>query len=381
MTTTSRRLPRTRLHRLHDEQGQSPWLDDLRRSYLVDGDLGRWVAQGIRGVTSNPTIFQRAIAGSTDYDAQFAVLAGEGRPLQAAYWAMVVDDITDALAVLRPVFDSSEGRDGFVSVELAPDVAHDTDASVVAARSLHDRIDAPNLFVKIPATPEGLSAIRRLVAEGRNINVTLVFGLTRYDEVIEAYLSGLEELASRDPEADLSRLASVASFFVSRVDTEVDRRLGAIGTQEAVDLQGQAGIAQARLAYQLFRRRFTGERWDALAARGARMQRPLWASTSTKNPADPDTRYIDELIGPNTLTTIPTATVASFQDHGTLTRTIDRGLDETHDVLDRLGRVGVDLNDVSATLETEGITSFSTSFNALMGVLAAKAETLVRQPR
>lgn len=381
MTTASRRPPRTRLHRLHDEQGQSPWLDDLRRSYLVDGDLRRWVGQGIRGVTSNPTIFQRAIAGSTDYDTQFAALAGEGRPLLAAYWAMVVDDITDALDVLRPVFDSSKGTDGFVSVELAPDVAHDTDASVVAARSLHDRIDAPNLFVKIPATPEGLPAIRQLVADGRNINVTLVFGLTRYDEVIEAYLSGLEALASRDPKADLSSLASVASFFVSRVDTEVDRRLGAIGTQEVVDLQGQAGIAQAKLAYELFRRRFAGERWDALAARGARVQRPLWASTSTKNPLDRDTRYIDELIGPDTVTTIPTATVASFQDHGTLTRTIDRGLDEAQDVLDRLGRVGVDLNDVSATLETEGITSFSASFNALMGVLAAKAETLVRQPR
>ncbi len=375
MTTTARPQPDTALHRLHNEQGQSPWLDDLRRSYLLGDDLSRWAAQGIRGVTSNPTTFQRAITGSTDYDAQFTALTRSGHDVPAAYWAMVVEDITTALSVLRPVFDDSNGTDGFVSVELAPDLAQDTDASITAALALHDRINAPNLYVKIPATPEGIPAIRALIGEGRNINVTLVFGLTRYAEVIEAYLSGLEDLA-HDRGADLSTVASVASFFVSRVDTAVDRRLAQIGTPEAQALTGQAGIAQAKLAYQLFRRRFAGDRWAALVARGARPQRPLWASTGTKNPADPDTRYIDELIGPDTVTTIPTATIAAFCDHGTLARTVDRGLDAAQDVIDRLVQLGVDLDEVSTSLEAEGVASFTASFNALMGVLAAKAETL-----
>lgn len=262
-------LPPTRLHLLFEQHGQSPWLDDLTRGYLTGGQLSRWLSSGIRGVTSNQTIFQRAIVGSTEYDEQFAELIRAGGSVDEAYWQMVTDDVTAALADLRPVYDASGGADGFVSVEVAPDVAHDTAGTVAAARALHDRIGEPNLFVKVPATTEGITAIRQLVAEGRSINVTLVFGLPRYAEVIEAYLAGLEELAARDPHADLGTVLSVASFFVSRVDTAVDQRLADLGTPEAAELRGQAAIAQAQLAYQLFSERFTGPRWDALTARGA----------------------------------------------------------------------------------------------------------------
>ncbi len=285
--------PPTRLHLLFDQHGQSPWLDDLTRGYLTGGQLSRWVSSGIRGVTSNPTTFQRAIVGSTEYDEQFAELIRAGCSVDEAYWQMVTDDVTAALADLRPVYDASGGADGFVSVEVAPDLAHDTAGTVAAARALHDRIGEPNLFVKVPATTEGITAIRQLVAEGRSINVTLVFGLPRYGDVIEAYLAGLEELAARDPHADLATVPSVASFFVSRVDTAVDQRLAHLGTSEAAELRGQAAIAQAQLAYQVFTERFTGPRWDALTARGARVQRPLWASTSMKDPTQPDTRYVD----------------------------------------------------------------------------------------
>ena len=369
----------TRLHLLHDQQGQSPWLDDLTRGYLTRGRLSRWVAAGVRGVTSNPTIFQRAIAGSTDYDEQFGALTRAGHDVSSAYWEMVIDDVHAALRVLRPVHDASGGADGFVSVEVAPDLAHDTAGTVAAARALHDRIAQPNLMVKVPATSAGIAAIRQLVAEGRRINVTLVFGLSRYAQVIEAYLAGLEELARREPQADLSQVPSVASFFISRVDTAVDRLLVEDGSPQALALQGQAAIAQARLAYQLFTAAFHGARWNALAARGAQVQRPLWASTSMKNPALPDTRYVDELIGPHTISTMPPTTLAAVRDHGRLARTVDQNLPGAAEVLTRLGQVGIDLDVVSAALEDEGIESFTQAFAALRGVLAAKAAALVGQ--
>ncbi|HEX2159787.1 MAG TPA: transaldolase family protein [Actinomycetes bacterium] len=254
-------------------------MDNLTRGDLTGGRLGRLVARGVRGVTSNPTIIAKAIGGSADYDRQLAALAASGHDAEASYWALVTDDLEQALAVLRPLYHRSGGGDGFVSVELAPALAHDTQASVVAARALHRRIAEPNLLVKIPATAEGLS-----------INGTLLFGLDRYEQIIDAYLEGLEAYAG-----DLAGVHSVASFFVSRVDTEVDRRLHAIGTSEALALQGKAAVAQAKLAYRLFQDRFSGPRWQALAARGARPQRLLWASTSTKNPAYPDTVYVDSL--------------------------------------------------------------------------------------
>ncbi|MDP8936168.1 MAG: transaldolase [Actinomycetota bacterium] len=361
----------TRLQQLFAEQGQSPWLDNLKRGYLTSGQLQRLIDDGIRGVTSNPTIFQKAIAGSADYDDQFESLVKSGVTVEDAYWQMVGDDIHAALDLLLPLYEQSEGGDGFVSIELAPALANDTPGSVEAARVLARRIEHPNLYVKIPATAEGVPAIRQMISEGCSINVTLIFSLARYDDVIEAYLSGLEA-TDHDP----VNIHSVASFFVSRVDTEVDRRLEGIGTEEALALRGKAAVAQAKLAYELFRRRFSGDRWDALAARGARLQRPLWASTSTKNPDYPDTLYIDNLIGPDTVNTIPDATIAAFEDHGTVARTVDQGVDDAHRVMDRLAAVGVDLDDVGRVLETEGVASFAKSFDELLDVLAEKAAAL-----
>jgi transaldolase len=366
----------TTMERLYSEYGQSPWLDNLTRGYLRDGTLARMVADGIRGVTANPTIFTKAIVGSVDYDEQFAALTAAGYPLEDAYWQLVVDDITAALAVLRPVFDA-DGTDGFVSVEVAPELARDTPATLTAARALHERIAAPNLFVKIPATAEGVPAVQALIAEGRSINITLIFSLARYEQIIEAYLSGLEALVDRG--GDPSSVHSVASFFVSRVDTEVDRRLQAAGTTEALALRGAAAIAQAKLAYRLFRERFSGERWQRLAGLGARPQRPLWASTSTKNPAYPDSRYVDELIGPDTVNTLPETTIAAFTDHGTLARTIDTGVDEAAEAMRRLAAVGVDMDDVGAALEDQGVAGFHTSYQQVLAALAAKAHQLSRR--
>jgi transaldolase len=364
----------TMLQRLYDQQGQSPWLDNLTRGYLRDGTLGRLVEDGIRGVTANPTIFARAIEGSDAYDEQFAARTAKGRPVLDAYWDLVVDDVSDALGVLRPTFDVSGGTDGFVSVEVAPELARDSDATITAARRLHERIDQPNLFVKIPATGEGVPAIQAMIAEGRSINITLIFSLARYAEVVEAYLAGLETFAQRG--GDLTSVHSVASFFVSRVDTEVDRRLDVIGTSDALALRGRAAVAQAKLAYRLFGDRFSGPRWEALAARGARPQRPLWASTSTKNPAYPDTLYVDSLIGPDTVNTLPEPTIAAFEDHGTLARTIDSGVGDAEAVMHALAEVGVDMDDVGRTLEDQGVASFHESFAHVLQALQTKARQL-----
>lgn len=361
----------TKLHRLYEEHGQSPWLDNLTRPYLRDGTLVRLVAEGVRGVTANPTIFARAIEGSDAYDDQFTALTAQGCSVPDAYWDLVVHDVIDALEVLHPTFETSGGTDGFVSIEVAPELARDTAASIEAARTLHQRIDQPNLFVKIPATAEGVPAIETMIGEGRSINITLIFSLARYGEVIEAYLSGLEALAEQG--GDIGAVRSVASFFVSRVDTEVDRRLGAIGTVDALALRGRAAVAQACLAYQLFRDRFTGERWSRLAARGAQVQRPLWASTSTKNSDYSDTLYVDSLIGPDTVNTLPEATIAAFADHGILARTIDTGVEEARELMERLAALGVDMDDVGRRLEDEGVASFHESFTHVLGVLDTKA--------
>ena len=363
----------TRLRRLHDEQGQSPWLDNVNRAYLRDGTLADLVVDGIRGVTANPTILARAIEGSPDYDEQFSTLISTGRPLTDAYWELVISDITGALDILRPVYDLSGGADGFVSIEVAPELAHDTPATVTAARDLHKQIDQPNLLVKIPATAEGVPAIEAMTTEGRSINVTLIFSLTRYAEVIEAYLSGLETLVDRG--GDPSTVRSVASFFVSRVDTEVDARLAAIGTEEAAELMGRAAVAQAKLAYRLFTERFSGPRWDRLAALGANRQRPLWASTSTKNPAYRDTLYVDELIGPDTVSTMPENTIAVFEDHGTVARTIDLGVEDAAGVLRRLDAIGMDMDDVGLTLEEKGLAAFRESFAGVLASLAVKSRS------
>ena len=364
----------TKLQQLCDEFGQSPWLDNLTRAYLRDGTLARMAGDGIRGVTANPTIFARAIEGSSEYDEQFRELRAEGRTVTDAYWSLVVSDVEQACAVLRPTFDTSMGIDGFVSIEVAPELAHDTMATVVAARELHHRIAQPNLFVKIPATAEGIPAIRSMTAEGRSINITLIFSLTRYVEVIDAYLAGLETFAASG--GDLSGVRSVASFFVSRVDSEVDRRLETIGTDEAHDLRGHAAIAQAKLAYREFREHFSSERWERLARSGARPQRPLWASTSTKNPAYRDTLYVESLIGADTVNTLPEATIAAFEDHGVLARTVDADVDAAQNVMQRLGVVGVNMEDVGHTLEQDGIASFHTSFQEVLASLDTKARQL-----
>ncbi len=372
----------TKLQRLYREEGQSPWLDNLTRLYLRDGTLARLVDSGLRGVTANPTIFARAIEGSDAYDEQFAALTVAGRSTEDAYWDLVRDDITQALRVLRGTFDASGGTDGFVSVEVAPELARDTEATVAAARRLHKQIDQPNLFVKIPATAEGVPAVKTMIGEGRSINVTLIFSLARYEQVIEAYLSGLEALARR--RGDLTAVHSVASFFVSRVDTEVDRRIEALsangdGSDAVLALRGRAAVAQAKLAYRLFCDRFVGERWEWLAAHGAHVQRPLWASTSTKNPILSDTLYVDSLIGPDTVNTLPEDTITAFEDHGIIARTIDSDVDVAADVMTQLAAAGVDMDDVGRTLEEHGVAAFHESFAQVLNALDTKAHQLAER--
>ena len=361
----------TRLEQLFTEQGQSPWLDNLRRGWISSGELESWVDRGVRGLTSNPSIFTNAILGSADYDDEFSGAVGAGLCVEDAYWQLVASDIRAALDILRPVYDESNGIDGYVSVEVDPKLARDTARTCEAARQLHQHLNAPNLYVKIPGTAEGLEPIRTMIAEHRSINVTLIFSLNRYAEVMETYISGLEAA-----QGDLSDVSSVASFFVSRLDTEVDRRLDVIGTPSAQELKGKAALASGKLAYELFQRTFSGPRWDALAERGARVQRPLWASTSTKNPEFPDTLYVDGLIGPDTVNTLPDGTMAAFEDHGTVARTIDIGLDEARAVIGDLAQLGVNIDEVTAQLETEGVASFEKSFDELLEALNAKADSI-----
>jgi transaldolase len=360
-----------RIIALHDEHGQSAWIDNLKRGYIASGRLVEIRDSGVRGLTSNPSIFQKAIQDSDDYDEQSAELREAGASTEDAYWSMVIRDIHSACDVFSKVYDHSDGVDGYVSVEVDPGLAHDASGTEAAARDLHERIGRRNLMVKIPGTEEGLGPIEEMIAEGRNINVTLIFGLDRYSKVIEAYQTGLERLA-QDPAADLSSVASVASFFISRVDTEVDRRLEEIGSEDALALRGKAAVAQGKLAYRLFLDSFSGPRWEALAARGARVQRPLWASTSTKNDAYPDTLYVDELIGPHTVNTLPESTLEAFADHGTLDRRVDADVDDARSVWQSLTDVGVDMDDVAAVLEREGVDSFATSFDELISALDAK---------
>jgi transaldolase len=369
----------TRLQDLYEIGGQSPWLDNLRRDWLKGGQLAELVTLGVRGITSNPTIFAHAISGNDVYDDQFRALVKDHR-VEGAYWEMAITDIVDALGMLRPLYDESDGEDGFVSLEVSPAQAHSTADTVASARELHGRIALPNLFVKVPATREGIPAIETLIGEGHSINVTLIFGLDRYDEVMEAYLRGLEALVAAGREKELSRVASVASFFVSRVDTEVDRRLEALaggetGNATVLALRGTAAVAQAQTAYQHFHRTFTGDRWEALRAKGARVQRPLWASTSTKNPSYPDLLYVDDLIGPSSVNTMPDGTLRAFEDHGTLKRTVDADPDAAAGALARLSDAGIDMLDVEQTLEDEGVHSFAKSFDELLQSLTDKAAT------
>jgi len=361
----------TTLHRLFAEQGQSPWLDNLRRNWIHNGELQAWLDKGVLGITSNPSIFQKAIEGSDDYTDQFRQLLGEGLSIEQSYWGLVTTDIEDALALTRPIYDRTNGLDGYVSVEVDPGLARDQAGTEAAARQLWNTISEPNLYVKIPATVEGVPAIQQMIAEKRSINVTLLFSVERYRAVMEAYIAGLEHAVG-----DLSGISSVASFFISRVDVEVDKRLEAIGTEQALALRGKAAVANGKLAYKAFLETFSGPRWDALVARGAQVQRPLWASTSTKNDAYPDTLYVDALIGPDTVNTIPDSTLGHFLDHGTVARTVDMGVDEAMATLAEIAALGIDLDEVAVQLEDEGVASFEKAFTSLIDSLRAKAQSL-----
>lgn len=364
----------TLLQRLYSEQGQSPWLDNLQRSYLTDGTLRRLISAGVRGLTSNPTIFQKAIQGSTDYDEQFEKEIAKGLSPMDAYWEMVLADINGALDEFEELHRSSNGIDGFVSVEVDPSLARQGEETLSAARALHERISRPNVMIKIPATKEGLPAIQQMIAEGRSVNVTLIFSVARYEEVMEAYISGLETRLKLGQ--DISSVQSVASFFISRVDNAIDAQLDALGTDEALNLKGQAAISQAKIAYETFSRTFSGARWDTLASAGAHVQRPLWASTSTKNPSYPDTLYVDQLIGLHTVNTLPDATLNAFSDHGTVKRTIDVDVDIAHHQWAKLQEIGIDVDEVAHNLEAEGVVSFVKSFEELLEALSDKAKKL-----
>lgn len=353
------------------EYGQSPWYDNLTRELVTAGGLARLVTDdGIRGVTSNPTIFEKAMSSGQGYDEQLLALHRDGREISEIYWELVLDDIRAAADVLLPTYEAVDGQDGFVSVEVSPELAHHTAATIEQAQLLHQRAARPNVLVKIPATIEGIPAIEECLARGININITLIFSLTRHAEVIEAYLRGLERFA--EDGGDLRTMSSVASFFVSRVDTEADRRL-----PDGNPLRGQVAVANAKLAYRLFRQRFSGERWDALSGRGARVQRPLWASTSTKNPAYSDTLYVDELVGRDTVNTLAQASVDALHDHGDpQPDTITHDVEAAQRVIDTLSDVGVDYDDLTDTLEREGVDSFARSYQDCLASLEKRAAEL-----
>jgi transaldolase len=355
------------------ELGQSIWLDYLRRGMLRSGELDRLIAAGLRGMTSNPTIFEQAI-GSTDYDEALAELAGSSRSDAEIFEVLAVEDVRGAADHFRPVYDRTDGADGFVSLEVSPGLARDTRGTIAEAERLWRAVDRPNVMIKIPGTEEGWPAIERCLTQGININITLLFSVEHYLKVAEAYLAALEaRLSSSEP---VGRLASVASFFVSRVDTEVDARLEAIGRPEAEELAGTIGIANARLAYAEFERITATDRWRRLAAKGAKVQRPLWASTGTKNPAYSDVLYLDQLIGRDTINTVPPDTLRKFEEHGTVAPTLSGHEDAARTRMERLGRVGVDFDDVTRVLEDEGIEKFSKSYAALVGAIGRKREAL-----
>ncbi|HET9675333.1 MAG TPA: transaldolase [Gaiellaceae bacterium] len=366
-------MAKSRLHEL-SEHGQSVWIDSLSRQWLRDGTLDKLIEEdAVVGVTSNPTIFQKALSGGDWYDDQLRELVGQEDDLREIFWHLAVADVTEACDRFRPIWDEGKGQDGYVSLEVDPDLAYERDTTVEQAMRLHESVDRPNLFVKIPATEPGLGAIEESIARGKSINVTLIFSLARYEAVAEAYIRGLERLVESG--GDPSVVASVASFFVSRVDTEADRRLDEVGRP---DLKGKLAIANAKLAYERYGAIFSGARWEALAAKGATKQRCLWASTSTKNPEYRDVMYVEELIGPETVNTMPLETIRAFQHHGEIRGdTILEGLDEAHALLEELAEAGVDYDDVVDTLEREGVQKFSDSLAELLEGIQAKRGELV----
>ena len=374
-------MQRSRLHTLHDA-GVSIWLDNIDRAMLRDGSLARRIAEdALTGQTSNPTIFEKALAEGSDYDAQLRS-AGRGLDPGALFELVETEDVRAACDLFLPVYQRTGGRDGFVSIEVSPGAANDASATVEEARRLWKTVGRPNVMVKVPGTAEGAKAVRTLLGEGININITLLFAVSAYQRVIDAYLNALEDRLNRGE--PIERIASVASFFVSRVDNEVDKRLDAIiakggeNAAKAKALKGTAAIANAKLAYQRYGEMFAGPRWDRLRARGARLQRPLWASTSTKNPEYRDVRYVEELIGPDTVNTMPPATIEAFRDHGETKRTVDRDVDIAAARIADLRKLGIDIDEVTDLLLTQGIASFQKSFDTLIAGLEKKAQQLGR---
>lgn len=377
-----------RLQQLHDA-GVSIWLDFIERTILRNGDLERRIEQdALTGMTSNPTIFEKALAEGNAYDAQLLEAPADLTALEL-FEFVATTDVRDACDHFRGVYDKTKGDDGYVSIEVSPAAANDVDATLSEARRLWKTVDRPNLFVKVPGTVSGAEAVRRLIAEGININITLLFALEAHDRVINAYMSGLEERVKRGQPVD--RIASVASFFVSRVDSEVDKRLDAqaaggrrgspaeLGRAGDASLKGKAAIANAKLAYQLFLERFSSPRWKALEAKGARVQKPLWASTSTKNPAYRDVMYVEELIGPRCINTLPPQTIEAFRDHGNVRGTLDKTVDEARRTLEQLESLGISIREVTDKLLVDGIASFGKSFDSLIAGLEKKSKALGRE--
>jgi len=374
-------MAKNRLQELHDA-GQSIWLDSIDRRILHDGELDRRIREdALTGMTSNPTIFQKALASSNAYDDQIIEAEQKGPTTWQLFELLETTDVRDACDHFAAVYSSTRGGDGYVSIEVSPGVSHSADATIEEARRLWKTVDRPNVMVKVPGTVEGAVAVRRLIAEGINVNITLLFAIQAHERVIEAYMAGLEDrVKARQP---IDGLASVASFFVSRVDTEIDKRLDALiakaspAEKERLKmLKGRAAIANAKLAYRLFRQKFAGPRWEALVKQGARVQRPLWASTSTKNPEYRDVMYVEELIGPDTVDTMPPATVEAFRDHGVVEKTVDRKVAAAEGLLKEIEAVGISMKDVTEKLLVEGIASFQKSFDELIGGLEAKIGSL-----
>jgi len=354
------------------ELGQAPWVDELSREDLQNGGLQRMIEEGIVGITSNPAIFQKAIAGSDLYDEELQELAKKEDDPKEMFWGIARTDIRDACDAFMPVYERTGGEDGYVSLEVQPDIAYDSDKTIEEAMRLHEMIERPNLFVKIPATLQGLVAIEEMISRGKSINVTLIFSLERYREVARAYIRGIKRLVENG--GDPSGVRSVASFFVSRIDTEADSRLEELG---ADDLKGELAIANAKLAYQIYKQVFGGSRWRSLEERGATRQRLLWASTSTKNPDYPDTIYVDNLIGPETVNTMPKKTIEAVKDHGDIKPTLEDGVEEAKRLLERLREAGMDYEDVTDTLEQQGIQKFADPFHELMDEIESKGKQLV----
>ena len=348
--------------------GQSIWYDNIRRALLESGEFEEMFKSGVTGVTSNPSIFEKAIAGSSDYDHILDPLLTEGLPVKKVYEKLAINDIQRTASLLRSIYADTNGKDGFVSIEVSPELSNDTEGTIAEARRLYAEVDHPNVMIKVPATRAGIPAIEILIGEGINVNVTLIFSLDRYAEAAEAYISGLEALDRRG--GDLRRVASVASFFISRVDTAVDRALDEKGVES---LHGKIAVANAKVAYARFKEIFSGERWEALAEKGAWVQRPLWASTSTKNPAYADTLYVDSLIGPETVNTVPPATLEAFIDHGTIACTLELDVDAAETELQQLSELGIDLDEITDQLLKEGVDAFAKSFRSMLTSIEGKS--------